>query len=85
MKKTLLLAVISLAGGLSYGQGTTSSPSERIYDAHPFSRPNVFKVGDNSANAAASTNAPTTDQDHHNHASTLHFNEYDKPHSLAPH
>jgi hypothetical protein len=88
MKKNLLLAAITLGGGLtglSYGQRTNSSPPERIYDAHPFSRPNVFKVGDNSANAAASTNAPITDQDHHNHASTLHFNEYDKPHSLAPH
>jgi len=88
MKKSLFLAVISLTGGLTemcYGQSTNSLPPEHIYDAHPFSRPNVFKVGDNSTNDASSTNALTTDQDHHNHASTLHFSEYDKPHSIAPH
>lgn len=82
MKKTLLLAVISLSGGLtglSYGQNTNTLPPERIYDAHPFSRPNVFKVDGNA------TNAPTVDQDHHDNASTLHFNAYDKPHSIAPH
>lgn len=88
MKKTLLLLAVTLGGGLisaSYGQNTNNAEPYRIYDAHPFARPNVFKdQGTGSTNNLSSTNVPSVDQDHHNH-STLHFEQHNKPHAIAPH
>ena len=88
MGKTILVLAVTLGSGLSfasYGQNNNNSEPYRVYDAHPFARPNIFKdQGMPSTNNSSSTNAPAVDQDHHNQ-STLNFEQHNKPHAIIPH